>query len=185
MPSAYINDHEEWKKNFLETYQPSSDNNFTKPICLSSESIKVVDMTHILIPNFETHEDKIEKTENEEMSGISIVSLMRLKVEEVDLNTEKEKFNFHLLVDRTTFDIISYESGLFKFFEIEESVSNCSKLLRSNVKDIFPNLNKEALLKKEEEKKKFIGKFNANFFRENEEWVGAKSLKKLIIADEK
>lgn len=89
MPPAYINDHEEWKKNFLESYQPSSDNNFTKPICISSESIKVVDMTHILIPNFETHEENLEKAENEEMSGISIVSLMRLKVEEVDLNTEK------------------------------------------------------------------------------------------------
>lgn len=46
-------------------------------------------MTHILIPNFDTHEDKIEKAENEEMSGISIVSLMRSKVEEVDVNTEK------------------------------------------------------------------------------------------------
>lgn len=142
-------------------------------------------MTHILIPNFDTHEDKIEKAENEEMSGISIVSLMRSKVEEVDVNTEKQKFSFHLLVDRTTFDIISYETGLFQYFEIEQSVSNCSKLLRSNVKDIFPNLNKQAILKKEEEKKKLIGKFNGNFFKDNEEWTGAKSLKKLMIADDK
>ena len=74
--------------------------------------------------------------------GVNVVTFIRHKEKDSEECADKKEIAFHMLVSRENLDIYAYEASLFQHFDESPSIENTNKLIRSNLKKLFPNLNK-------------------------------------------